>query len=40
MKNHFYLIPVGYPADELWVPDIKRKKQKKFACGTISNCNS
>jgi hypothetical protein len=24
-EKPFLLIPVGYPADECWVPDIKRK---------------
>jgi nitroreductase len=28
-EKPFLLIPVGYPADELWVPDIKRKKQEE-----------
>ena len=27
-EKPFLLIPVGYPADESWVPDIKRKKQE------------
>jgi nitroreductase len=25
-EKPFFLIPVGYPADECWVPDIKRKE--------------
>ena len=30
-EKPFLLIPVGYPADECWVPDIKRKDIKEIA---------
>lgn len=30
-EKPFLLIPVGYPADECWVPDIKRKGLKEIA---------
>jgi iodotyrosine deiodinase len=30
-EKTFLLIPVGYPADECWVPDIKRKGLKEIA---------
>jgi len=30
-ERPFLLIPVGYPADEVWVPDLTRKKLKDIA---------
>ena len=30
-EKAFLLIPVGYPADECWVPDLKRKELKDVA---------
>ena len=30
-EKPFLLVPVGYPADECWVPDIKRKRLDKIA---------
>jgi nitroreductase len=30
-EKPFLLIPVGYPADECWVPDIRRKDLKEIA---------
>lgn len=31
-EKPFLLIPVGYPADECWVPDLQRKPLHKIAC--------
>jgi len=30
-EKPFLLIPIGYPATECWVPDIKRKQLDKIA---------
>jgi len=30
-EKPFLLIPVGYPADECWVPDLKRKSLEEIA---------
>jgi len=30
-EKPFLLIPVGYPADECWVPDLSRKDLKEIA---------
>jgi hypothetical protein len=33
----FLLIPVGYPAEDCWVPDIKEKDSKIFVFSTDSS---
>ncbi|HOZ52578.1 MAG TPA: hypothetical protein PLU17_12005, partial [Chitinophagaceae bacterium] len=30
-EKPFLLIPIGYPADECWVPDIKRKELNEIS---------
>jgi nitroreductase len=30
-EKPFLLIPIGYPANECWVPDLQRKKLKEFS---------
>ena len=31
-EKPYLLIPVGYPAEECWVPDIKRKSLNEVSC--------
>jgi hypothetical protein len=36
-EKPFLLIPVGYPAEDCWVPDIKEKDSKIFVFSTDSS---
>jgi hypothetical protein len=38
-EKPFLLIPVGYPAEDCWVPDIKEKDSKIFVFSTDSSKN-
>jgi nitroreductase len=30
-EKPFLLVPVGYPAEEMWVPDLKRKSLEQVS---------